>query len=575
MYIVPKAGYKIDGSLIITETLDAVFENRNLPMSTAEWSTNDGKKGSRYYIQGYFNTESATPPSKTIVSNIEITGISNPVVGEKAVLSHVLPADAVYELDENEDNGWFNQTDYKALSEDDVFEAGKRYGYMLNLKIKDSTQYVFDDNSNLSIKINGLAPSTKNSIGETLYIMSMSFHVEYTDWKYDNDKHWKECADGTCDEVFNTANHTSSDWIIDKAATTAEEGAKHKECTVCKYVLESETIDKLTPVHVHSYSSDWKSDNNKHWKECSCGAKAETANHTSSDWIIDKAATTSEEGAKHKECTVCKYVIARETIAKIAEKPVVKPTETTTAKSAETTTAKSAETTTAKSAETTTAKSVETTTAKPAETTTAKSAEATTAKSAETTTAKSAETTTAKSAETTTAKQPETTTAKQPETTTAKQPETTTAKPAETTTAKADEKLEFADKADVNGKIDEENKKVSILPKETKGITLDDFKAMFKSAVSVAEEKIEKVYNGMKLIFNGNEYTFILKGDVNADGKISASDARTILRIAAKLEQPDEVTKESADINFDDKATSKEARSVLRFAAKLQKEIYE
>ena len=98
---------------------------------------------------------------------------------------------------------------------------------------------------------------------------------------------------------------------------------------------------------------------------------------------------------------------------------------------------------------------------------------------------------------------------------------------------------------------------------------------MFKSAVSVAEEKIEKVYNGMKLIFNGNEYTFIFKGDVNADGKISASDARTILRIAAKLEQPDEVTKESADINFDDKVTSKEARSVLRFAAKLQKEIYE
>ena len=647
MYIVPKAGYKIDGSLIITETLNAVFENRNLPMSTAEWSTNDGKKGSRY-IEGYFNTESATSPSKTIVSNIEIAGISNPVVGEKAVLSHVLPADAVYELDESEHNGWFNQTDYEELSEDDVFEAGKRYGYMLNLKIKDSTQYVFDSNSNLSIKINGIVPSTKNSIGETLYIMSMSFHVhEYTDWKYDNDKHWKECTDGTCDEVFNTANHTSSDWIIDKAATTSEEGAKHKECTVCNYVLESETIDKLTPVHVHSYSSDWKTDNNKHWKECSCGAKAETANHassdwiidkvattaeagvkhkectvckyvlesetidkltpvhvhsyssdwktdnnkhwkecscaakaeaanhTSSDWIIDKAATTSEEGAKHKECTVCKYVIVRETIAKIAEKPVAKLTETTTAKSAETTTAKSAETTTAKSAETTTAKSAETTTAKSAETTTAKSAETTTAKSAETTTAKSAETTTAKPAETTTAKFAETTTTKSAETTTAKQPETTTAKPAETTTTKADEKLEFAENANVEGNIDEENKKVSILPKETKGITLDDFKAMFKSAVSVAEEKIEKVYNGMKLIFNGNEYTFIFKGDVNADGKISASDARTILRIAAKLEQPDEVTKESADINFDDKVTSKEARSVLRFAAKLQKEIYE
>ncbi len=551
--------------------------------------------------------------NKTLIKDITIDIAYDPVAGEFAVPALILPDDAPYEVDTAEDNGWYNQTDFEVLAEDDVFEAGKTYSYMLNLKIKDSTQYVFDSNSNLSIEINGIAPSTKNSTGESLYIMSMPFHVhEYTDWKNDSVNHWKECS---CGEKAETANHTSSDWIIDKAATTSEEGLKHKECTVCKYVLESETIDKLAPAHFHSYSSDWKSDNSNHWKECSCGEKAETANHTSSDWIIDKAATTSEEGLKHKECTVCKYVIATEKIAKIAENPVVKPTEpttakpaetttvksaetttakpaeittaksaeTTTAKSAETTTAKSAEATTAKSAETTTAKSAETTTAKSAEATTAKSAEATTAKSAETTTAKpaetttakSAETTTAKSAETTTAKSAETTTAKQPETTTAKQPENNTAKPAETTTAKADEKLEFADKADVNGKIDEENKKVSILPKETKGITLDDFKAMFKSAISVAEEKIEKVYNGMKFMFNGNEYTFILKGDVSADGKISASDARTILRIAAKLEQPDEVTKESADINSDDKVTSKEARSVLRFAAKLQKEIYE
>ncbi len=136
-------------------------------------------------------------------------------------------------------------------------------------------------------------------------------------------------------------------------------------------------------------------------------------------------------------------------------------------------------------------------------------------------------------------------------------------------------KLEFADNANVDGKIDEENKKVSIVPSLSAGITLDEFKEMFKGAVSVAGEKIDKVFNGMKFIFNGSEYTFIIKGDTEADGKISAADARAILRIAAKLESPDDVTKESADIDSDGKVTSKEARSVLRFAARLQSKIYE
>ena len=75
------------------------------------------------------------------------------------------------------------------------------------------------------------------------------------------------------------------------------------------------------------------------------------------------------------------------------------------------------------------------------------------------------------------------------------------------------------------GKIDEENKKVSIVPSLSAGITLDEFKEMFKGAVSVAGERIEKVFNGMKFIF-GDEYTFILKGDTSPDGKITAKDAR-------------------------------------------------
>lgn len=53
------------------------------------------------------------------------------------------------------------------------------------------------------------------------------------------------------------------------------------------------------------------------------------------------------------------------------------------------------------------------------------------------------------------------------------------------------------------------------------------------------------------------------------DGKLTASDARAILRIAAKLDNPDDITKSAADINSDGKVTSAEARNILRFAARL------
>lgn len=76
-------------------------------------------------------------------------------------------------------------------------------------------------------------------------------------------------------------------------------------------------IFKLTPLeasHTHTYGTEWKSDAYKHWHECSCGAKSEEAAHTASDWITDTAATATTDGTKHKECTVCGYTMATETI---------------------------------------------------------------------------------------------------------------------------------------------------------------------------------------------------------------------------------------------------------------------
>ncbi len=63
-------------------------------------------------------------------------------------------------------------------------------------------------------------------------------------------------------------------------------------------------------------------------------------------------------------------------------------------------------------------------------------------------------------------------------------------------------------------------------------------------------------------------------GDVNKDGKITTSDARSILRVAAKLDKfADEDQELIADVNGDGSVNVSDARLVLRISAKLDAEI--
>jgi len=126
-------------------------------------------------------------------------------------------------------------------------------------------------------------------------------HSYGTDWKYDDTNHWHECE---CGDKADLAAHSASEWIVDTAATETADGAKHKECTVCKKVLETAPIPATGSTHTHSYGTDWKYDDTNHWHECECGDKADTAAH-SFQWVIDKAATKEATGTKHEECTVC------------------------------------------------------------------------------------------------------------------------------------------------------------------------------------------------------------------------------------------------------------------------------
>ena len=54
--------------------------------------------------------------------------------------------------------------------------------------------------------------------------------------------------------VINATGHKSSGWIVDKAASIGVKGSKHKECTVCKKVLETAEIPALSRISISKAS---------------------------------------------------------------------------------------------------------------------------------------------------------------------------------------------------------------------------------------------------------------------------------------------------------------------------------
>lgn len=100
-----------------------------------------------------------------------------------------------------------------------------------------------------------------------------------------------------------------------KEATHLEEGnIEYWYCEYCdKYYkgalgtnelsLEDITIPKLSN---HTPSDTWYYDEKSHWHTCECGEVLDKEVHDFK-WVIDKEATTTSEGLKHEECTVCGY----------------------------------------------------------------------------------------------------------------------------------------------------------------------------------------------------------------------------------------------------------------------------
>ncbi len=131
-------------------------------------------------------------------------------------------------------------------------------------------------------------------------------------------------CDYTTFKEISAIGHTSSEWIIDKDSNCTEDGSKHKECTVCHKVLETEVIVKLGHDFVHHEKLDPTCEEAGHEAYDTCTRcdyttfkEIPATGHTSSDWIIDKESNCTEDGSKHKECTTCHKVLETEVIGKL------------------------------------------------------------------------------------------------------------------------------------------------------------------------------------------------------------------------------------------------------------------
>ena len=106
-----------------------------------------------------------------------------------------------------------------------------------------------------------------------------------------------------------------------KAPTHTKEGKE--ECWICGYCsdyfsdkectikIEEQVIIQALG-HDDLNDAEWSSNEDSHYKQCSCGEKFEITAHTF-EWIIKNEPTCADSGSKYEKCTVCGYVQSENT----------------------------------------------------------------------------------------------------------------------------------------------------------------------------------------------------------------------------------------------------------------------
>lgn len=168
-------------------------------------------------------------------------------------------------------------------------------------------------------------PATETTEGVKTYTCSVCHHTKTetvpklshthslsVDYSKDETGHWHACSG--CTEKVDFEAHTEDSGTVTVQPTETTEGIRVYSCTVCGYVIRTETIPALASEHTHSYGTEWKYDSTNHWHECSCGEKTDISQHISNGGVITVPPTATTTGVRVYSCYICGYAFRTETI---------------------------------------------------------------------------------------------------------------------------------------------------------------------------------------------------------------------------------------------------------------------
>ena len=157
----------------------------------------------------------------------------------------------------------------------------------------------------VSIRVNSTGHKTSYELNSPLDVTGLTIEALYSDQSIQTVSVTKNMVSG-----FDSSTTGS------KTLTITYEGRK------TPYVIEVNAAEQPDPSHTHDWSASWSSDSKYHWHDCQAEGcpvaenreKMGYGSHNAGAWITDQAATSSQPGSRHKECTLCSYVMVRETI---------------------------------------------------------------------------------------------------------------------------------------------------------------------------------------------------------------------------------------------------------------------
>ena len=123
-------------------------------------------------------------------------------------------------------------------------------------------------------------------------------HDISTAWTSDGTNHWHECS--ICGLKEETAAHEPGAEATEFTAQT---------CTICG--------KELVAALGHSFSEEWDSDGENHWRDCACGEKGDLAKHTYADGVCSVC------GAEEPKSFVIWIIVGVAVVAAVAAVAVI------------------------------------------------------------------------------------------------------------------------------------------------------------------------------------------------------------------------------------------------------------